>query len=297
MKRAGNRLIWDEKDIEYLLINYHKKTLAELANDLNVSKQTISRKSNELGLCKRTIEDLVKVSHGIEDLKTYLQKAHWEEMLTVQAISKKLGVSRAAIYRVMEKYNIPARSFSEAIKVWWDNASEEQRKKQVAEAHKKAKEIAAKGENTLQLAWKENREEMLVKAKQWGKRLAETRRYNGMKGITGEKHHNWNPNKSKPERVKERKTAEAYEWTRQIYERDNYVCQICGYSKGKILVAHHLNSYADYPNLRYELKNGITLCEPCHLEFHSIYGYGGNTEEQFEEYRNRQLELVGDVND
>jgi len=67
---------------------------------------------------------------------------------------------------------------------------------------------------------------------------------------------------------------------------DKYICQHCRYKKGGTLVAHHKDSYADYKDKRYNLGNGITLCKHCHKKFHSIYGYGGNTEEQWKEFHN-----------
>jgi 5-methylcytosine-specific restriction endonuclease McrA len=45
--------------------------------------------------------------------------------------------------------------------------------------------------------------------------------------------------------------------------------------------SHHLNSYNDHEELRYEITNGITLCTACHKNFHKIYGKGWNTHEQF----------------
>ncbi len=35
-------------------------------------------------------------------------------------------------------------------------------------------------------------------------------------------------------------------------------------------------------------KNGITLCEKCHDNFHLHYGYGDNTKEQFEELQKQK---------
>ena len=51
------------------------------------------------------------------------------------------------------------------------------------------------------------------------------------------------------------------------YERDEYTCQNCGKTGGK-LNAHHIKPYKDFPEFRYDIDNGITLCEKCHRELH-----------------------------
>lgn len=61
------------------------------------------------------------------------------------------------------------------------------------------------------------------------------------------------------------------EWRKNVYQRDNYKCQYCG-SKEK-LNAHHLKSWKKYPELRYDINNGITLCEKCHIQLHQQNGY------------------------
>jgi 5-methylcytosine-specific restriction endonuclease McrA len=74
------------------------------------------------------------------------------------------------------------------------------------------------------------------------------------------------------------------EWRRRVYEKDGYECQVCGDSAGGNLVAHHKESWDSNKDLRFDVGNGVTSCEPCHKEFHSIFGYGGNTVEEWAEF-------------
>jgi len=85
-----------------------------------------------------------------------------------------------------------------------------------------------------------------------------------------------------------RHRKEYKEWRKLVYERDDYTCQCCG-SRGKKLNAHHINQFADYPELRYDVDNGITLCTKCHDfteygSFHNVYGTHNTTSEQLKEY-------------
>lgn len=53
-------------------------------------------------------------------------------------------------------------------------------------------------------------------------------------------------------------------WRQDVYRRDKYKCKLCG-SKHKIQ-AHHIKLWAHYPELRFVLSNGITLCKKHHNE-------------------------------
>lgn len=57
-------------------------------------------------------------------------------------------------------------------------------------------------------------------------------------------------------------------WRTSVFERDNWICQICG-SKG-FVQGHHIKSWANFPKLRYEINNGISLCKKCHNEANNI---------------------------
>lgn len=62
------------------------------------------------------------------------------------------------------------------------------------------------------------------------------------------------------------------DWREKIVKRDNYTCQNCGKINltGKDCHAHHIKSWELYPELRYVLQNGKTLCLKCHMKEESI---------------------------
>lgn len=59
-------------------------------------------------------------------------------------------------------------------------------------------------------------------------------------------------------------------WQKEIYKKHNYKCQICGdtHTKDKLLHAHHIKQAKDFPELRYDINNGMCLCNKCHLKTH-----------------------------
>ena len=58
-------------------------------------------------------------------------------------------------------------------------------------------------------------------------------------------------------------SKEYKQWRISVFIRDNFTCQNCQI-RGVYLEAHHIKSWAHYPELRYDVENGVTLCRGCH---------------------------------
>lgn len=99
----------------------------------------------------------------------------------------------------------------------------------------------------------------------------------------------WDETKSMEQRIKDRRYPEYYEWRRLVFERDNYTCQICG-ERGRTLNAHHIQSFAKFPELRTELSNGVTLCSPCHSTYHRKIEHNTATTEGWDYFTTEYLE-------
>ena len=60
-------------------------------------------------------------------------------------------------------------------------------------------------------------------------------------------------------------------WRSLVFKRDDFTCQLCAV-RGVFLHPHHIKSYTFFPELRYEVSNGVTLCVPCHKKHHKNGG-------------------------
>ena len=60
-----------------------------------------------------------------------------------------------------------------------------------------------------------------------------------------------------------RNTKEYQNWRISVFKRDLYTCQDCDQVGGEIN-AHHIKTFKKYPDSRYDVDNGVTLCVNCH---------------------------------
>lgn len=95
----------------------------------------------------------------------------------------------------------------------------------------------------------------------------------GLKGFMAGKNHHWfgrdMSGENSPVYIKDRtklvqkqeRNDPAYkEWRRQVWLRDNFMCKIANPDCDGRIEAHHILGWTRYPELRYEVNNGITLC-------------------------------------
>ena len=91
----------------------------------------------------------------------------------------------------------------------------------------------------------------------------------------GEKAYNWRGGITPIHQVI-RHSEQAVIWRQKVFERDNYTCQRCS-KRGVVLNAHHIKPFSKFPELRFDVNNGITLCKSCHYkepkgrQIHSLY--------------------------
>lgn len=78
----------------------------------------------------------------------------------------------------------------------------------------------------------------------------------------GEKHYNWKGGVTSINR-KIRSGIEYRLWREAVFKRDDWTCIWCGQRGGK-LNADHIKPFSVFPELRFAIDNGRTLCEPCH---------------------------------
>lgn len=78
----------------------------------------------------------------------------------------------------------------------------------------------------------------------------------------GERSAAWRGGKTE-ESKRARESVEYRLWREAVFKRDNWTCQDCGIRGGR-LDPHHVKGFAAFPELRFDVNNGLTLCRPCH---------------------------------
>jgi len=80
---------------------------------------------------------------------------------------------------------------------------------------------------------------------------------NSLLRLNIERNPNW---EIETERVDKRNDPLYKNWRREVYKRDGYRCKINNCDCTGRIEAHHILGWTNFPELRYNINNGITLC-------------------------------------
>ncbi len=109
-----------------------------------------------------------------------------------------------------------------------------------------------------------NNDFSLVQKKAWvvnkGRKFTEEHRKKIGDAHRGEKSYMWIKDRSKLIKRQERNDSAYYGWRAEVYKRDDFSCRIADKRCDGKIVAHHILTWSKFPELRYEVNNGITLC-------------------------------------
>ena len=178
-------------------------------------------------------------------------------------ISKETGINDRTIRWYFRKYGLivprwkPHKVWNKGIK-----AVDDERIKRFCDAGHKAR----RGKSSWNKG-KHHSEKTKKKIRDWLKNnLTEAQK----KGLDRTGCVPWNFKGNKDwENQKIRHSKEHKQWALEVYKKDKYHCKSCKkHCERNGIVAHHIKSFSQYPELRFEVNNGITLCRKCHILLH-----------------------------
>jgi len=192
--------------------------------------------------------------------KLIISKEEYQKVIDIYLSGKSMpetakyfNVSECTILNILKRCNIARRTVKEGNSLKWKN--DDFRNNQIEK--RKNKPSGALGKT-----WKVDK---IIK------------RPNN----SGENNHFWKGGKTKLS-LRIRNSAEYSFWRKQIFERDNYTCQICGRKNKKgdkvIIEADHIYPFSkilddfDITSIEeaiscekiWDIENGRTLCRECH---------------------------------
>lgn len=265
---------------EYIIKN---RTADDIAKQCGVDIRNLRTYIDKFGFC-------LKMSDIYEKMpKDLLYKEYAENHKSAYVIADEYNLSIESVKKLLLEYEIPVRTYQESMRIYYDEHN--------------GREI--KRLQSLEMWANDDFRAKMCEINKQSANMDEHRiaLSAALQHISVEE---WTGYISSENKMIRHRT-EYSDWRNAVFNRDNYTCQCCGANnksgngKSVYLHAHHLKNFADNPELRFDINNGITLCKECHDprfegSFHNIYGTHNNTPEQLYEYINQRKVKLGTTN-
>jgi len=157
---------------------------------------------------------------------------------------------------------MPAGTFKRT-KEYCQKMSESCKGRVISEIHKR--KIGLTNAVLMKKLWQNPEYRKMMSEVHKGKKFSEEhkqrmREHSWVKGKFGEKNSNWKGGCRKDER----NDPAYHQWVRKVKERDSHTCRINNEDCSGYNIVHHILPWRNYPELRYQINNGITLCQAHH---------------------------------
>lgn len=122
-----------------------------------------------------------------------------------------------------------------------------------------------------------------------GSKLSEEQKKQISLRMSGSNHPNWKRDRTKLKKSEKKHLDAQYKaWSIGVKDRDLWICKLSSNDCSGRLEAHHIYNWIDFPEKRYRLENGITLC-------HAHHPRGRKNEERFIEVFESILDLKSEL--
>jgi len=199
--------------------------------------------------------------------REFLYNVYWNNNLSIGEINEKYGISSRSIQDWFKLFNIPMRTISKGLSI---RLAKNHNIQQYIEAYKNGlslreiSKIYPVDRNTLKNHLINNGIRIKTNGEQLtGRKIPRDIVEKIRLKTTGRRKEN--PISTKNELFRKRDNYK--EWRKEVFERDNYICQHCG-KEGNILNAHHIYEFSKHKDKRLIVSNGVTLCKKCHFNLH-----------------------------